>query len=48
LLPGEASASVVLSKFTKRSRTGPVISLKYYSKLGKIVLDIAEAYFEQF
>jgi hypothetical protein len=43
-------ASVVRSTFTKRSRgrTGPVISPEYYSKLGKIVPDIAEACFEQF
>ena len=49
-LLSETPASIVtlINEFAKRSkgRTGPVISPRYYVKLGKIVLDIAEAYFD--
>jgi len=47
----ETPASIVtlVNEFAKKSRnkTGPVITPKYYTRLGKIILLITEAYFDE-
>ena len=44
-----ASLMTLVNEFAKKSRNkiGPVIAPKYYIRLGKIILFIAEAYFDE-
>ena len=44
-----ASIVTLVNEFAKKSRNkiGPVIAPKYYIRLGKIILFIAETYFDE-